>query len=150
MKRLFWIVILIMLTGSGFCVNTPRVLVQKLVLEKGQLPLVTMGKNISAKEYILTADILENKGDVLSTQTHPMNTICIKKVGDGRKHPINVIAFVHLGNFQQQWISGQTLHLTLTHIASKKTISWDVYIPAGSQLINLMNQPQIIPGKAAK
>jgi hypothetical protein len=150
MKRLIFAILLLCLIGSAWSINIPRVYYGKVVLANGKLPLLTATKKASAKEYIFTANILGTKGDVLSTERNPVNSVTFKYVGDGKNLMKTAVVIVQLGNFQGQWKPGQTLHLELTHKATKKKLAWDVYITEGTKTINYLNQPVKLPKEITK
>ncbi len=131
--------------------TTPRVYVQKLVLENGKTPSITWVKDKSAKEYTLIAWINTRPDEVISTETNPINTIAVKQVGDAVKFPITVIASVQLGNFKSQWKAGEVIHLEITHKKSGQKFCWRQPIPEGSALIKELEKPiKIPPFKKAK
>ena len=139
---------LIMLIGINCLMaqtTTPRVYVTKLVLDNGENPVVTSTDKLSAKEYKVRAYIMENPNDVMSTDTHPWNSIILKNLGDDVKFPKTVILSVQLGNFKDQWKEGQTLKIELQHKKSKQKYSWSVVIPEGSGLMKHLDDPQVIP-----
>lgn len=145
MKKLMLLALVCLALSLALGITTPRVYVQKLILDNGKNPFITFDEKASANEYILTATIPELPGTFLTTEVNPINSIAVKQVGDGIKMPYTVIAYVQLGNFKQQWISGQTLRLELTHKKSKAKVTWDVYIPEGSALIKMLDTPKVIP-----
>lgn len=125
--------------------NLPRVYVQKLTLDNGKLPFVTWLDKVSAPEYRLEAWISERPGDLMSTETHSFHHLSVSQVGDGKKMPFTVIVKVQLGNFRNHWQAGETLHLKLTHKATKAVKEWDVFIPEGFATIKYMDEPIVIP-----
>jgi hypothetical protein len=139
------IIILITILLPLFSMTTPRVYVQKLVLENGKNPSITWDKDKSAKEYILRAWINTKPKEIISTETNPINTIAVKQVGDGVKFPFTVIATVQLGNFKQQWIAGEILNLEITHRKTGQKFSWKMPIPEGTALIKMLDKPIVIP-----
>jgi hypothetical protein len=150
MKKVANTLLILCLAFSAWTMTIPRVYFQKVVLANGKLPRLTTEKKLSAKEYIFTADILETNGDVLSTERNPVNTVTFKYVGDGKNLEKTAIVSVQLGNFQNQWKAGQTLHLVLTHRATKKKLVWDIYIPEGTATINYLKQPVKLPKEITK
>ncbi len=152
MKRSILCVILIIMALGLLAqpATLPRTYVQKLVLENGENPSITFDKKVSAPEYTLKVWIVERPKDVMTTAKNPLHSVSVKEVGDGIKFPIMVVASVQLGNFKSQWKAGETLRLELRHNKSKQKTTWDIKIPEGSNLIKLLDDPQVIPPFAKK
>lgn len=145
MRYILLTVILLSILLPIHAITTPRVYIQKLVLENGKNPSITWENNFSAKEYVLKAWINTKPEEVISTDTNPIQTIAVKQVGDGIKFPFTVIASIQLGNFKQQWIAGEVLHLEIMHRKSKQKFSWKMPIPEGTALIKALDKPIVIP-----
>lgn len=150
MKKTIHILILVALLLPLWGLTTPRVYVQKLVLDNGKNPLITWDEGKSAKEYYLKAWINTRPDEVVTTDKNPIHTIAIKQVGDGQKFPFTVIASLNLGNFPSQWQSGEIINMELKHLKSGKKISWKMPIPAGSALIKQLDKPITIPPYSKK
>ncbi len=147
MKKLWLILPLLLvaaLLGAGMN-SIPRVYIQKLVLENGANPEITISKDKSAAEYKFSAWILERPKEVINTDKFSVHHLAITHVGGNEFLPLTVVCKVNLGNFPSNWSSGETLHLKLTHKKTKKTVEWDVPISEGTNLINMLDTPQIIP-----
>lgn len=146
MKRFILPVIFVVLMLPLFAqTTTPRVYVQRVVLDNGENPKVTVLDKKSAPEYKVQTWIKENPKNILSTEKHSIHHVSLKEVGDGEKFPKMVIITVQLGNFKKQWRSGQTLHVKVTHKKTKKTVEWDIVIPEGTNLIKMLDEPRVIP-----
>jgi hypothetical protein len=147
MKHILLITLLLLIGANCLMaqMTTPRVYVQKLLLDNGEIPAVTSTDKLSAKEYTVRAYIMENPKDVMSTETHPFNSVTLKNVGDDVKFPKTVILSVQLGNFKSQWEAGQTLMIEVKHKKTKKKASWSIVIPEGTNLMKHLEDPQVIP-----
>ena len=149
MKKLLILSVLFTLLFSvALFAGTPRGYFNKIALEQGDiLDIVTNTGTTHCPEYILTADILETPGEVLSTETHVTGTIRIAKTGNGTTVPYYAIAYLQLGSFDTQWVAGNTIRMTVTHIATNEVATWDIVIPAGTTTIlyNQDDQIQIVP-----
>ena len=152
MKHILLIALLLLIGVNCLMaqMTTPRVYVQKLVLDNGKNPAVTSTDKLSAKEYTVRAYIVENPKDVMSTETHPYNSVTLKNVGDDVKFPKTVIVSVQLGNFKTQWEAGQTLNIEVTHKKSKTNTSWSIVIPEGTNLMKHLEDPIVIPPYSKK
>lgn len=147
MKKLWLILPLLLvaaLLGAGLN-STPRVYIQKLVLENGENPAITISKDKSAAEYKFSAWILERPKEVINTDKFSVHHLAITHVGGNDLLPLTVVCKVNLGNFTSNWSPGETLHLKITHKKTKKTVEWDYLIPEGTNLINLLDTPKVIP-----
>lgn len=138
-------ILLLMVSAIAAQTTTPRMYVQKLVLEDGSLPNVTAIKDKSAPEYIFEAWFLERPEEVRSSEIHTIHHLAISQVGDNEKFPNTVVAKVQLGNFKYQWSPGETLHMKLTHKETGQVKEWDLLIPEGSWLIKHLDDPLVIP-----
>ncbi|MDY0151447.1 MAG: hypothetical protein RBS43_04160 [Candidatus Cloacimonas sp.] len=145
MKHILLSILMLSLLLPLLAITSPRVYVQKLVLENGKNPSITWDKDKSAKEYTLKAWINTKPDEIISTEINPINTIAIKQAGNGVKMPFTVIAVVQLGNFPQQWLAGEILHLEITHRKSGQIFSWKQVIPSGTALIKMLDEPIVIP-----
>ena len=145
MKRLIILCSIFFLGLSLSSITIPRVYVQKLTLENGKNPSITQEKDKSANEYILKAWINTRPEEIVSTETHPLYTIAVKQVGDGKKFPFTVIASLQLGNFPSQWIAGEVIHLEITHKKTGQKKTWTQSIPEGTNLIKMLEKPVVIP-----
>jgi len=145
MKRLIilWSVFFLGLSLSA--ITIPRVYAQKLTLDNGNNPTITWEKDKSANEYILKAWINTRPEEIVSTETHPLHTIALKQVGDGKKFPVTVIASLQLGNFPSQWKAGEVIHLEVTHKKTGQKKTWTQSIPEGTNLIKMLEKPIVIP-----
>ena len=85
MKRLIILCSIFFLGLSLSSITIPRVYVQKLTLENGKNPSITQEKDKSANEYILKAYINNRPDEIVSTEIHPLHTIAVKQIGDGKK-----------------------------------------------------------------
>ena len=145
-KRILISLMLCLLSLPVFAqMNIPRVYVQKLVLSDGSLPQITQAEKKSAEEYLLRAWFEEMPEDVVSTQTHPIQTLAIKEVGKEGVMPQTAIANVQLGNFKHLWKPGDTLHLIITHKETGESRGWSLVIPEGSHLIKHLDEALVIP-----
>lgn len=145
MKRILLLVILIAALPLLAQMTTPRVYVQKLLLEDGARPLVTSTNVLSAKEYLLRAWMEADPEEVISTETDPVNTITVKQIGKEGAFPVTVVATVQLGNFKRQWKAGDILHLVITHKESGESKGWQLEIPEGTHLIKHLDDALVIP-----
>ncbi|GAB1365396.1 hypothetical protein MASR1M36_02670 [Candidatus Cloacimonadaceae bacterium] len=146
MKKLYLLCLLLAFILPTFAQMTiPRMYVQKLALDSGKNPSITWQKDKSANEYILKAWINTRPDEIISTETHPLHTIAVKQVGDGKKFPFTVVATLQLGNFRSQWKAGEVIHLEITHKKSGQKFSWRQPIPEGTALIKMLDKPLIIP-----
>ena len=118
---------------------------QKLTLENGKNPSITQEKDKSANEYILKAWINTRPDEIVSTETHPLYTIAVKQVGDGKKFPFTVIASLQLGNFPSQWEAGEVIYLEITHKKTGQKKTWTKSIPEGTNLIKMLEKPVVVP-----
>jgi len=146
MKNIILTIVLLALMLPAFAqMTTPRVYVQKLLLDSGKNPSITWQKDKSANEYTLKAWINTRPNEVVSTQTNPINTIAVKQVGDGVKFPYTVIASLQLGNFKSQWHSGEIIYMELTHKKTGQKLTWKQPVLEGSALIKMLDKPIVIP-----
>jgi len=99
MKRLIILCSIFFLGLSLSSITIPRVYVQKLTLENGKNPSITQEKDKSANEYILKAWINTRPDEIVSTETHPLYTIAVKQVGDGKKIPFYRYCQFAIGKF---------------------------------------------------
>ncbi len=125
--------------------NLPRVFVQRLVLEDGSDPAVTVEENLSAAEYNFQAWIKERPEEVMDTDKNSIHYLRISRVGNGETVPYMVVCQLNLGNFNGLWKEGETLHLKVTHKATKQVKEWEYLIPEGTALIKLLDEPAVIP-----
>jgi hypothetical protein len=76
----------------------------------------------------------------------PVTSLYVRKLGNGGTVPYYVAIFVQLGTFPTQWVAGNTLQLVATHIATGEvSVPWNITIPAGTGLINLLDPVMIVP-----
>ncbi len=144
-QALLCLALLALLLPAFAQLTIPRVYVQKLILKNGKLPTVTSTKEKSAEEYIVNTWILERPEEVLSTETHGVHHVKLAKIGDNDRFPATAVCQVNLGNFPSQWKEGENLHLQVIHKKTGQIAEWDVYIPAGTALIKMLDTPQVIP-----
>ncbi len=145
MKRLWLFLLLAVLLVPVFANMIPRVYVQKVLLEDGTNPPITVIQDTSAPEYNIRAWIKERPEEMMDTDSLRANHLSITQVGDAEKFPITVVVKLNLGNFKSDWVAGETLHFVLTHKESKQVKEWDVVIPEGTALIKMLDEPLIIP-----
>lgn len=145
MRQLIVLLALVLLALPLFAQPLPRVYVQKLVLENGDLPQVTVIKDKSAPEYLLRAWFAERPEIIRSTDEHSIHHLAIKQVGDDEVFPVTVILTVQLGNFGVDWAAGETLVIEVTHKASGQMKTWSIVVPEGTNLIKELDTPVIIP-----
>lgn len=145
MKR--FILMLVLLAGllPLMALTTPRMYVQKLLLDNGKNPTITWDEGKSAKEYTLKAWINTRPNEVVSTDKSRANTISVRQVGDGKKFPFTVVASLQLGNFPTQWQEGEVIHMELTHRKTGQKYTWKMPIPTGSAVIMQLEKPIVIP-----
>lgn len=136
------IILLLPLLGQ---MTIPRVYVQKLMLDNGKNPSITWKDKTSANEYILKAWINTRPKEVVSTETHPIHTIAVKQVGDGKKMAYAVIASLQLGNIGSPWQAGDVIVMEITHKKTGQKHSWKQPVPTGSGLIKMLDKPVIVP-----
>ncbi len=131
---------------AHFCADdrSPRVC-SETKLEDGSVPKVTASNVKSAEEYTLRAWMAAAPEEVISTDTHPVNTITIKQIGKEGVFDVRVVATVQLGNFTRQWAAGDTLHLVITHKESGESKGWDLIVPEGTALIKHLDDGIVIP-----
>lgn len=125
--------------------TTPRVYVQRVVLDNGENPKITVIDKKTAPEYKVQTWIKQRPKDIMNTDKHTMHHVSLRQVGDGDKVPYMMVITVQLGNFKTQWRSGETLHVKVTHKKTKKTVEWDIVIPEGTALIKMLDEPRVIP-----
>ena len=145
MKRLIILCSIFFLGLSLSSITIPRVYVQKLTLENGKNPSITQEKDKSANEYILKAYINNRPDEIVSTEIHPLHTIAVKQVGDGKKFPFTIIASLQLGNFPSQWEAGEVIYLEITHKKTGQKKTWTQSIPEGTNLIKMLEKPVVVP-----
>ena len=145
MKRLIILCSIFFLGLSLSSITIPRVYVQKLTLENGKNPSITQEKDKSANEYILKAYINNRPDEIVSTEIHPLHTIAVKQVGDGKKFPFTIIASLQLGNFPSQWEAGEVIYLEITHKKTGQKKTWTKSIPEGTNLIKMLEKPVVVP-----
>jgi len=96
--------------------------------------------------YVIRADILETPGEELGSDLGTSDAnLYIRKLGNGMTVPYYVGAGVQLSQFTTQWLAGQNLRFTITHIASGASSLQDIVIPTGSSQVNIQDPVMIIP-----
>lgn len=151
MKKLFLLLSLgLLLTALSAQMTTPRTYIQKVTLDSGALLDITNPDGKSAPEYIVEAWIPELENTYMSTEKDLPQSVCLKLVGDDVRYPKTCIISVQLGNFKAQWAAGQTLHLKVTHKASKESVAWHLVIPEGTSLIRHLDDARVLPPKTKK
>jgi|WetSurMetagenome_2_1015567.scaffolds.fasta_scaffold600176_2 hypothetical protein len=145
MKKILFCLLLVALLLPLAANKNPRVFLQKLVLDNGNDPKITILEDKSAPEYRLQAWIKERPKEKMDTNKQITNFLAVKRIGNGVQVPYTVVAFLNLGNFPSEWTKGETLHLKLTHKKSKAVVEWNVVIPEGGNVINMLDKPQVIP-----
>jgi hypothetical protein len=127
------LIILTLICLTAFCLfaTTPRSYVQQLVNDKDGG--VVLGVENSSKEtspdYVFSAYITARPAEVLSTETHPANSIRVCRIGNGEGFPYATLAYLQFGAFYAPWSAGDTIRFTLKHIASKDSVQWELVIP---------------------
>ena len=150
MKRLLFCLMLLSLIPLFAQMTIPRVYVQKLTLDDGSLPKLTNIDKVSAEEYLARAWMEANPEEVISTETHPPNTITVKEVGKEGVMEQTAVINIQLGNFRRQWEVGDVMHIVLSHKASGESKGWSVEIPEGTALIRKLDDAIIIPPTTKK
>ncbi|MDP2173601.1 MAG: hypothetical protein Q8J62_07475 [Candidatus Cloacimonadaceae bacterium] len=145
MRQLLILLALTLLILPLLAIPLPRVYVQKLMLDDGKLPQVTVEKDKSAPEYLLRAWFAERPEIVRSTDEHSIHHLAVKQVGDDEVFPVTVMLTVQLGSFGVEWKEGETLVLEITHKASGQKKEWSIVVPPGSNLIKHLETPMIVP-----
>jgi hypothetical protein len=133
-----------LMTVSAFAQTPPRVLVQKLILEDGDImDLVTNTGNTHCEDYVLTALHIES-GAEISTESGetPVENLRINQVDAGF-----VAAIVNQSAFPFVWPAGDTIKLIVTYLPTNQTRSKDITIPDGTNAIILADEGQemIVP-----
>lgn len=151
-KRIIVALIFIAMVTFVFA-GTPRVYIQKLTLDDNSMPAITNPGTETSSDYILTADIIETPGEVVTTQNPAPDGYTYKdatqlkvfRSGNGTSVPYYSATFLQLGTFNTQWLPGNTIDMTVTHIASGETANWTFVIPEGTNVINIQEPTQVIP-----
>lgn len=130
MKKLLF-AILIGLMVMGLAALSPRSYTQLIVNDSdGKLvPGITNNSMSSSPDYLFSAYITKRPAEVISTATHPANSIRIFRLGNGTTFPYVTCAYFQFGAFYAPWAAGDTIRFNLKHIASGDSISWDLVIP---------------------
>lgn len=148
-KALLFTLVFIAAVTIAFA-GTPRPYLQKCALDTGLEAPVTNVGNTTSPDYILTADILETPGEMVTSQNpapdgytyQDATQIRIYRAGSGGN--FYTATFLQLGTFATQWMAGQTVQMSVTHVATAETATWSIVIPAGTTVINIQT-PQVIP-----
>jgi len=148
-KTLIISLLAILFCATSLFAGTARSLYQKIdcVAPNSILDYVTNTTG-SDNAYHITADILETDGELMGTALGtPATSLYIRKLGLGNEAvPYYVAIFVQLGTFPTQWYPGDTLRLTVTHIATGEVSDpWDITIPTGTGLVNLVSTTMPVP-----
>jgi hypothetical protein len=119
-KRLL-IIALVCLAAISLFATTPRSYVQKIVndMDGGVVAGVENSSKATSPDYVLSAFITVRPNEVLSTETHPANTIRVCRIGNGDSFPYTTLAYLQFGAFYAPWSPGDTIRFTITHKASK-------------------------------
>lgn len=145
MKKLIYCLLLLLAILPLIAFPIPRVFVQKLILDNGSLPQITQEDKKSANEYTLRAWMEAAPEEVISTETHPINTIAVKIVGkEGVMEPTAIVN-IQLGNFKRLWQAGDIMHIVITHKKSGESKGWTLEVPEGTHLIKKLYEPIVIP-----
>lgn len=150
MKKLLYSILVLLFALPLLAFPIPRVFVQKLILDDGSLPQITQEPKKSANEYTLRAWMEAEPDEVISTDTHPINTIAVKIVGKEGIMPPTAIVNIQLGNFKRLWQAGDILHLVITHKKSGESKGWTLVVPEGTHLIKKLDEPVVIPPYSKK
>jgi len=134
MKKLLLISLVLLVMVTAAYAGTPRTYYQKVLTGMGDvLTYVTNTGNTTSANYVVTADILETPGEVMSTATGtPLTSLRLTRL-----NATTVVTVVQLGTFATQWVAGQTLHMTVTYIPNNEVASWDLVIPTGTSGITV-------------
>lgn len=147
MKKLLFSIVLLVCLTAGLAGQNNRLYVQKVVLACG-LDISQIITNVGythCQSYAVRATILQNPGEVLSTQSDPPAAIGIGIMGNGSTQPFFAAVRVQLGAFPSGWVAGATLRVAVTYLPTGENTYWEYTLPAGSATIIILDPPQAIP-----
>lgn len=151
MKKVLLLTLVFIAAVTLMFAGTPRAYLQKCTLDTGMEADVTNTGNTTNPNYIVTADILETPGEMVTTQNPAPDGYIYKDATQirinrsGTNPNFYTATFLQLGTFPTQWAAGQTVVMTVTHIPTGQMATWNLTIPAGTTVINIQNPAQIIP-----
>ena len=124
-----------------FAQTPPRILVQKLELEDGDImDLVTNTGNTHAPDYILRALHVETGAEIGTDMGGtPVENLRINQVDAGF-----VAAIVNQSAFPAVWPAGNTVRLTITYIPTNEVAVKNITIPAGTSAIILTDPADVM------
>jgi len=144
MKKSLFLIVLAILVTALFA-GTPRTYLQKCVLDDGSMPDVQNTGTTHNPNYILRAKNLTTLEELGTDLGSPTTTIRIFKSGNGTNVPFYCGAYLQLGTFPTQWVSGEVIQFTVTHIPTSEVGTWNWTIPAGGTGVNILDPAGVIP-----
>jgi hypothetical protein len=145
-------IFLLLMTVSLFA-GTTKVYGNKCTLDTGEMANVDNVGNTTNANYIVTADILETVGEVVTTQDPAPGELIYKnatqirifKAGNGTSTPYYTASYLNAGCFPTQWLNGNTIRMTVTYIPTGETVAWETPIVSGTMNYVTPELTKIIP-----
>ncbi|PKN77729.1 MAG: hypothetical protein CVU48_10635 [Candidatus Cloacimonetes bacterium HGW-Cloacimonetes-1] len=150
MKKLLLLSLLLLTFVFALNAGTARNVYQKVLCENpvDVLTLVTNTGVTTSAEYNISVWMTERPAEVLTTVVGapgytPAGALRIAKLGSAPNQYVAIL--VQIGTFTTQWVSGNHLRYSVTHIATGENAQFEMVIPAGTTTVNETVNTQIIP-----
>jgi len=144
MKRIILLSLFTLIFVASVFGGTTRSFNQKLGFASGDITeVITNTSSSHAPNYLVTADILQTTGEVVSTATHNATQIRIYRAGTPGNYA--VLLFLQFAAFTTQWYAGNTIRFYVEYTPTLEFVTWDYVIPTGTGSISIQNPVVIIP-----
>lgn len=147
-KKLTLVLIFAMMT---ILLMGQRVYSQKVIAADPAVDIYTLVTNTSAsssENYIITADILESEGEVITTEPGNPNGYISKLHHSLRINRLSthVITVVDYWSFPTQPVAGNTIRMSVTYIPTGETLTWDKVLTGVTMTI--LTSSELVPPSA--
>ena len=132
-------IFILLTTVSLYAGGNPRSYIQKLVIEEGDiLDIVQTLSPQTDPAYVVRSHIQERPADIMGTDLGtPASSLRICKMGNGTTQPYFAATALQLSSFAGVWTHGETIVMSVEHIATGETVTWTIVIPPTNALMLL-------------